>query len=103
MTKCDDNNCPTHGSLNIRKRTLTGTVASAGMRKTVNVKRRFRVLLSKYQRFASRYSSIKAHNPECIGAEVGDEVTIAECKPLSKSKHYVVISKNKKENASSSN
>jgi len=93
---CTDKNCPFHGSLRITRRTLTGVVDSARMRRTVNVKRELRVLLKKYERFAKRYSSIKAHNPDCIGAKENDTVTIAECRPLSKSKHFVVIKKTSK-------
>ncbi|MAG15769.1 30S ribosomal protein S17 [Candidatus Woesearchaeota archaeon] len=90
---CKDENCPFHGSLKLTKRSLTGVVDSAKMRRTVNVKRELRVLLKKYERFAKRYSSIKAHNPDCIGAKEGEIVTITACRPLSKSKHFVVVSK----------
>ena len=91
MEKCEDNNCPFHGGLKISKRTFSGTVDSTRMRRTVNVKRERRMHLRKYQRFAKRYYSLKAHNPDCIAAKEGNEVTVAECKPLSKSKHFVVI------------
>jgi len=90
---CTDKNCPFHGNLKIKKRTLTGIVDSARMRRTVSVKREFRVLLKKYERYTKRYSSIKAHNPDCIEAKENDTVTVAECRPISKSKHFVVIKK----------
>jgi small subunit ribosomal protein S17 len=93
MTDCDDKNCPFHGELKISKRTFSGTVGSARMKRTVNVKRELRVFLPKYERFAKRHYSLKAHNPDCIGAKEGNEVIVAECKPLSKSKHFVVIKK----------
>jgi small subunit ribosomal protein S17 len=32
-----------------------------------------------------------AHNPPCINAKEGDVVKIAECRPLSKTKKFVVI------------
>lgn len=97
MKNCNDQNCPFHGTLRVSKRTLTGIVSSAKMRRTVDVKREFRVMLKKYERFAKRFSSVKAHNPDCIDAVEGEFVTIAECRPLSKSKHFVVISKGKTE------
>ena len=97
MKNCNDQNCPFHGTLKVSKRTLTGIVSSAKMRRTVDVKREFRILLKKYERFAKRYRSVKAHNPDCINAVEGEFVTIAECRPLSKSKHFVIISKGKTE------
>jgi len=97
MKSCNDKNCPFHGSLRVTKRTITGTVSSAKMRRTIDVKRERRIKLKKYERFAKRYSSVKAHNPDCIEAKEGDIVTVAACRPLSKSKHFVVTSKRKKE------
>ena len=73
--------------------TMTGTVVSAKMRKTVSVRIERRAFLKKYERFEKRYSTIKAHNPEEISAKEGDIVTIAVCRPISKSKHFIVISK----------
>lgn len=93
MVKCNDKNCPFHGKINVRKRKLTGVVDSTRMRRTVNVKREHRVLLPKYERYTKHYSSIKAHNPECVSAQDGDVVTIAECRPISKSKRFVVVAK----------
>ncbi len=95
MSECKDEKCPFHGSLRITKRTFTGIVDSAKMRRTVSVKREFTVMLRKYERLASRQSSLKAHNPDCVSAKEGEEVTVAECRPISKSKHFVVISKKK--------
>ncbi|MBN1455027.1 MAG: 30S ribosomal protein S17, partial [Methanomicrobia archaeon] len=40
-----------------------------------------------------RQSKIHAHNPPCINAKVGDIVKIAECRPLSKTKSFVVVEK----------
>ncbi|MBS3133495.1 30S ribosomal protein S17 [Candidatus Woesearchaeota archaeon] len=97
MKSCNDKNCPFHGSLRVKKRTLTGVVSSTKMRRTVDVKRELRVMLKKYDRFAKRYSSIKAHLPDCIEVKESEIVTVAACRPLSKSKHFVVISKRKKE------
>jgi len=79
--------------MKIRKTTFSGTVDSARMRNTVNVKRVLRVMIKKYERYAKRYYSLKAHNPICISAKKGDIVVVAECRPISKSKHFVVVSK----------
>ncbi|MEN6294046.1 MAG: 30S ribosomal protein S17, partial [Methanobacterium sp.] len=36
-------------------------------------------------------SKIQAHLPDCMNVNVGDSVKIAECRPLSKTKNFVVI------------
>jgi small subunit ribosomal protein S17 len=89
--ECDDVNCPFHGSLPVRGQILVGTVVSDKMDRTVVIQQRREKLINKYQRYEKRQSKIHAHNPPCIGAKVGDVVTIAECRPLSKTKSYVVV------------
>ena len=34
---------------------------------------------------------ISAHKPDCIEVNIGDAVKIAECRPLSKTKHFVLV------------
>ena len=48
-------------------------------------------MVPKYQRYEKRRSKVHAHNPPCITAKIGDIVTIAECRRLSKTKSYVVV------------
>jgi len=93
MVECKDKNCPFHGNLKVRKNTFNAVVDSTMMRRTVNIKREFRTLIKKYERYAKRHHAMKAHNPDCIAAKAGDNVTIAECRPVSKTKHFVIISK----------
>ncbi len=76
-----------------RKNTVTGIVVSDKMPRTVTIKTERRVFIKKYERYATRYQKIKAHNPEEIGAKEGDMVTAAECRPLSKTKQFIVIEK----------
>ena len=47
--------------------------------------------MPKFERYEKKSSRIKAHNPKDMGATEGDLVTIAECRPLSKTKHFIVI------------
>ncbi|RLF76193.1 30S ribosomal protein S17, partial [Thermococci archaeon] len=47
--------------------------------------------LKKYERYELRRSRIHAYNPECIDAKAGDKVLIAETRPLSKTKNFVVV------------
>ena len=89
--ECTDNNCPFHGSLKCRGRTFTGTIISGKMQKTVTVEWEWKHYIRKYERYEKRRSRIKAHNPECIGAKEGDVVKIVECRPLSKTKNFVLV------------
>jgi small subunit ribosomal protein S17 len=66
-------------------------VVSDKMDNTVVVMRKFEKKATKYERFEKRQSKIHAHNPPCIDAKAGDRVKIAECRPLSKTKSYVVV------------
>lgn len=95
--KCDDRNCPLHGSLKCRGRIFTGTVISVSMQKTVTVGWSWKHYLRKYERYENRRTRVKAHNPKCIDAKEGDIVKISECRPLSKTKNFVVIERIGKE------
>ena len=89
--KCDDVNCPFHGSLKCRGRTFVCTMVSGKMQKTATVMWERRHFLKKYERYEKRKSVVKAHNPPCINAKEGDIVKIMECRPLSKTKNFVII------------
>lgn len=77
--------------LSIRGRKFTGTVVSDKMSKTVTVEWERRKYIPKYERYEKRRTKVKAHNPEEIDAKVGDKVIIAETRPISKTKNFVVI------------
>ena len=89
--KCDDANCPFHGRLSCRGRVFTGTIISVKMQKTSIVEWERKQFLSKYERYEKRRSRVKAHSPSCIGAQDGDIVKIMECRPLSKTKNFVIV------------
>ena len=89
--KCNDENCPFHGSLGTRGRSFIGTVISTKMQRTAIVEWMRRYYLSKYERYEKRRSKVKAHNSDCINAKEGDLVRITECKPLSKTKNFVIV------------
>ncbi|HYB93033.1 MAG TPA: 30S ribosomal protein S17 [archaeon] len=92
-TECEDIYCPFHGSLSTRGRILDGAVTSSKARGLVIVRRDYTQFNPKYMRSERRHSSIPAHSPPCIDAKTGDKVKIIECKPLSKTVHFVVIEK----------
>lgn len=88
---CSDEDCPFHGTLSVRGQTIEADVASTDMEKTVVVEREYDVKVPKYDRQMKRRSRIPAHAPDCLDLAVGDSVTIAECRPLSKTKSHVVV------------
>lgn len=90
---CTDAKCPFHGSLSIRGRQFIGTVTSTKTRKTAVVEFERLHFLSKYERYEKRRTKLKVHNPECINAKDGDIVKVMECRPLSKTKNFVIIHK----------
>jgi len=85
--------------LTTRGRTLVGTIVSAKMRKTATLEFDRVVFIPKYQRYEKRRTKLKVHNPDEIGAKEGDKVRIIECRPLSKTKHFVIVEKLGGENA----
>jgi small subunit ribosomal protein S17 len=88
---CEDSHCPFHGTLPVRGNILQGKVVSTRAQKTAVIERHHQHYLRKYERFERRHSRIVAYNPECIHAKEGNVVTIAECRPLSKTKSFVVV------------
>lgn len=90
---CTDKNCPFHGKLGVRGRIITGTVVSDKMDKSIKIIWERIVKIPKYERYDKRKSGVIAHNPPCINAKKGDIVHVMECRPLSKTKKFVVIQK----------
>ena len=90
---CNDKNCPFHGSLPVRGQILTGIVSSTKMQKAVQVKKEYMRYIPKYERYEKRTSAYTAHCPPCIKTKVGDNVRIAECRPLSKTISFVIVEK----------
>jgi small subunit ribosomal protein S17 len=71
------------------KKQLKGTVVSNKMQKTVVVKVERIKEHPKYKKRYKVFKKYKAHNDKA-GLEIGDKVTIEECRPLSKDKRWVV-------------
>lgn len=88
---CNDNNCPFHGNLKCRGRIFSGTVISVKMQKTAIVEWERKYFLGKYERYEKRRSTVKAHIPGCVKVNDGDIVKIMECRPLSKTKNFVIV------------
>ncbi len=88
---CEDKNCPFHGTLSVRGQILRGIVESTQMNGSALVRRDYLHKIDKFERYEKRHSHYSAHLPPCLDVEVGDEVKIMECRPLSKSISFVVI------------
>ena len=91
---CDDDLCPFHGTLSVRGKLLTGTVVSANAKNMIVVSREFPRPVHKYKRYERTRSKVHAFLPDCIEVKEGDVVTVAECRPLSKTVSFAVIQVN---------
>lgn len=86
-----DKNCPFNGEISVRGKMFEGIVVSALMSKTVKVEWETMVKDSKYNRYLKKKTKVAAHNSDAISAKLGDKVLIASCRPLSKTKKFVVV------------
>ena len=91
MVDCKDKNCFQHGTLRTRGAVAEGRVVSDKGKNTVIVERALIRFVSKYERYLRSRSRVPAHNPDCIGAKVGDLVRMAECRKISKTKAWTVV------------
>ncbi len=69
---------------------LKGVVVSDKMEKTIVVKVDRYVQHPKYKKYYRVSRRYKAHDPEGK-YKVGDHVTIAECRPISRDKRFAVV------------
>ena len=74
-----------------RVRTATGKVVSNKMDKTITVLVERRVKHPVYGKFLTRSSKLHAHD-EANECSIGDQVTISESRPLSKTKTWTLQS-----------
>ena len=80
-------------TIRTRGRTFTGVVVDAKMQETATVEWPRRKYASKYERYMTSRTRVKAHNPKTIDAKKGDIVKIIECRPISKTKHFIIVEK----------
>jgi small subunit ribosomal protein S17 len=73
-----------------RLRTLTGRVVSNKMNKTIAVEIERLVKHPRYGKYIRRTTKLLAHD-EANESREGDTVTIAECRPLSRSKSWRLV------------
>ena len=88
---------PKDGNIIPRGRAFTGVVVSVNPHKTAVVEWERWKYAVKYERYEKKRTRVSAHNPESINAEKGDRVLIQECRPLSRTKKFIITKKLGKE------
>ncbi|KAH1001253.1 hypothetical protein HUJ04_013488 [Dendroctonus ponderosae] len=87
-----DKKCPFTGNVSIRGRILTGVVQKMKMQRTIVIRRDYLHYIRKYNRFEKRHRNMSVHLSPCFrDVEIGDVVTIGECRPLSKTVRFNVL------------
>ena len=61
------------------------------MRRTIVIRRDYLHYIRKYQRYEKRHSTLSAHCSPCFRISEGDQVTVGQCRPLSKTVKFNVI------------
>merc|ERR1711881_289271 len=80
-----DKKCPFTGKCSIRGRILTGIITKLKMKNTAVIRRDYLHYVKKYNRFEKRHKNVSIHLSPCFrDVQVGDVLTVGECRPLSK-------------------
>eukprot|EP00658_Telonema_sp_P-2_P022135 TRINITY_DN1883_c0_g1_i12.p1 TRINITY_DN1883_c0_g1~~TRINITY_DN1883_c0_g1_i12.p1 ORF type:complete len:182 (-),score=66.54 TRINITY_DN1883_c0_g1_i12:107-652(-) len=80
-----DKKCPFTGNVSIRGKIIKGLVAGSGkMTNTITVRREYMHYQTKYKRYEKRHKMVSAHCTPAFTPVKGDEVTLGQCRPLSK-------------------
>lgn len=74
----------------VKRKTFSGVVTSDKMKDTIVVEVSSFVKHPKYDKYLNRNKKFKAHDAGNT-KKIGDKVTIEECAPISKDKHFRVI------------
>merc|ERR1712028_15807 len=83
---------PITGNVSIRGKILRGVVHNNKMKNTITLRRDYLHYISKYRRYEKRHKMISAHCSPCFDARPGDMVMVGQCRPLSKTVKFNVIS-----------
>jgi small subunit ribosomal protein S17 len=73
-----------------QRATRIGVVTSTARQKTIGVTVAYQVKHAKYGKFLKRQTVLHAHD-EKGEARMGDTVELAECRPMSKTKHWRLL------------
>ncbi|KZP31376.1 hypothetical protein FIBSPDRAFT_49774 [Athelia psychrophila] len=86
-----DKKCPFTGDVSIRGRILTGKVVSVKMLRTIVIRRDYLHYIPKYNRYEKRHKNLAAHASPAFRIDLGDVVTVGQCRPLSKTVRFNVL------------
>ena len=86
-----DENCPFTGNLAVKNELIRGIVVKKDISKSATIEWTRSIYVPKYERYELRKSRMRVHNPPCIDAQIGQEVVAARTRPISKTKHHVII------------
>merc|ERR1711957_494919 len=88
-----DKKCPFTGNVSIRGKILKGMCLSAKkMSNTIIMRRTYLHYIKKFNRFEKRHSNIAVHHSPAFDIEEGDIITAGQCRPLSKTVRFNVVS-----------
>jgi small subunit ribosomal protein S17 len=73
----------------IKRKTLNGVVVGVAMKDTAKVAVQRYVKHPKYKKFVKMKKNHLVHD-EGNTLSIGDKVTIEECRPISKKKHFII-------------
>lgn len=91
--ECTDKKCPFHGEITVKEEIFTGKVVKKDLNRSATIEWEKSSYVPKYERYEVRRKRLRVHNPACLDARVGDIVVAAKTRPLSKTKHHVIIQK----------
>lgn len=94
--KCSDLHCPFHNNLKTRGRIFIGKVIKKDLHKSATINWERLIYVRKYERYEKKRTRLRVHNPPCVNAKVNDFVKVMECRPISKSKKFVILENFKK-------
>jgi len=89
---CTDKKCPFHGEIQVKKELLKGVVVRKDINHSATISWFGSQYVPKYERFATKRSRLRVHNPACLDAPIGAQVVVARTRPLSKTKNHIIIS-----------
>lgn len=92
--ECKDVKCPIHGYLKVHGRVFEGIVVRK-LPTRIAIEFERMIYVKKYERYSKSKTRIHARLPLCMEKEIniGDLISVQECRPLSKIIHFVVIKK----------
>lgn len=89
--ECTDIKCPFHGEISVKKELLKGKVVKRDINRSATIEWLKSIYVKKYERYEVKRYRMRTHNPACLNAKIGEKVVVARTRPLSKTKHHVII------------